>query len=169
MKNLFNKAVETTPAQPQLQSQPSKQVLKSVNDMLDDDPNIQDILKVSDNGTWSRFNVIDWDNKIMFKLVIKAGSDFSLETKYNFSPSQEENEYLGYPQRVFAVKGESILATARVRPQPKQEPAKDLQEDSEYLEFLRFKAMKANSAPATKAKSTVRKPTATVENDDIPF
>ncbi len=148
MRNLFNKAVETTPAQ--LQSQPSKQVLKSVEDMLNEDPNIQDVLKVSDNGTWSRFNVIDWDNKIMYKLVIKAGSDFSLETKYNFSPSQEDGEYLGYPQRVFAVKGESILSAARVRPNSKQEATKDLSEDSEYLEFLRFKAMKANSTPAPK-------------------
>ncbi len=178
MKNLFQTAVENTPAQPQLVSQPSKQVLRSVEDMLNDDPNIQDILQVSDNGTWARFNVVDWDNKIMFKLVIKSESSFTVETKYLFSPSlKDANEFVGYPQFIYQVKGESILSTQRVRPSTKPADKSATNDQSDAIAALMEQnrvlmeklSQQQPTAPAPKTTRKASAPKVPLREEDIPF
>lgn len=154
MRNLFSNAVDLVPAQ-QLQSQPSKQVSKSINEILMSDDNAADVLQISDNGVWSRFNVVDFDNKVLYKLVIKTEGEFSADKQYLFSPSQESNEYVGYPQRIYAVKGTSVV-TRKEKPAPKPvetpSPQGNMSPElmEQFMAFMQMQSQQQQSAPAPK-------------------
>jgi hypothetical protein len=172
MQNFFQtKAVENTPAQPQLTSKASKQVTKSINEILDLSPEIAEFVLTSENSNWSYFRALDFDGKLLYKYAVKAGSSFDMDTKYNWSESKTETgEYLGYPVRTFEQKMTVMWSRERPAPvvetpKPTVNPAMSPELMAQFMAFMQMQQQPTAPAP----KTTDRKSAPKVDEADMPF
>ncbi len=175
MQNFFQtKAVENTPAQPQLTSKASKQVQKSLNEILDLSPEIAEFVLTSENDNWSYIRSIDFEGRLIAKYAIKSEGNFTMDTQYRFSQSQRDpNEYLGYPVFTYEVKGVSL--GRRERPAPISTPAPvapvapaiDPDLIAQAIALIQAQQQQQPTAPAP--KTTGRKSAPKVDEADMPF
>jgi hypothetical protein len=172
MNNLFQtNAVEQAPAQPQLTSKASKQVTKSINEIWDLSPDVAEFIMISENDNWSYLRAIDFDGRLIAKYAIKSEGSFSMDTKYNFSPSaRDSNEFLGYPVYTYEVKGVSLGRRERPAPvvetpKPTVNPAMSPELMAQFMAFMQMQQQPTAPAPKTKGRKSAPK----VDEADMPF